>query len=298
MIVFTRHLRVVVLASGLFFSCASSVEEEQEAQLQGADTLQSAVFNVGGELFSIPSPILTALLVQESGVPYDRSVISPARAVDAHLTEQARALNLGVYGADLAYVSLFNQTQDAIAYVVAIQRLADKLGLTGAFNPATMNRIKKNIANKDSMTVLVSLAYRGCDAYLKSNLRSDISRLILIGGWVESLHFYLSAFQRQPADALRYRIAEQKKALSSIVKILSAETAPELKHLLLDLSALNAAYEPIEFDYTYIEPTHDSGKKITYINSTSEVHVSDEQLVMISARLKRIRDTLVNPSPF
>lgn len=295
MTVFSRQLLFAVFISGLLFSCGSGGDEDKEALTEETDTIKSAVFNVGGELFSIPSPIQTALMVQKSGISYDKSVLSMSNMANSYMTDQARALNLGVYGADLAYVSLFNQTQDAIGYLSAIKQLSDRLGLNSAFDAGTMERIKTNITNKDSMTMLVGVAYRGSDAYLKTNKRSDISTLILIGGWLESMHFSIAAFRAKPSDGLRYRIAEQKQALNSIIKILGTETVPEVKELHGLLSDLSKDYEKIQFKYTFVEPIHDTVKKVSYINSTSEVIVSDEELSKISAKVIKIRNKIVNP---
>jgi len=294
---FSHHLLFALLSGILFFSCGTA-EKEEEGLIEEADTIKTAIVNVGGELFSIPSPIHTALLVHKSGVVYDKSVLSPARTVNTYLTDQSKALILGVYGADLAYVSLFNQTQDAIGYLGAIKQLSDKLGLDAAFDAATMDRIKNNIGDKDSMTVLVGLAYRGSDAYLKSNQRSDISTLILTGGWLESMYFSIAAYESKPTNELRYRIAEQKQALNSIRKILTDLALPEIKVLTDDLIDLSGDYEQIQFKYTFVEPVHDTVKKLTYINSTSEVLVSDEQLEKICSKLIKIRNKVVNSPQF
>lgn len=290
---FTGHLTIALLSGLLFFSCTSG-EKDEEVLVEATDTIKTTIVNVGGELFSIPSPIQTALLVHRSGVVYDKSILSPSKIVNKYLTDYSKALILGVYGADLAYVSLYNQTQDAIGYLAAVKQLSDKLGLNAAFDNTTLERIKTNIANKDSMTVLVGLAYRGSDAYLKTNKRNDISSLILAGGWVESLYFSISAYKSKPNDELRYRIAEQKQALNSIRKILTDLAQPELKDLTEDLNDLSKEYEQIQFKYTFVEPVHDTVKKLTYINSTSEVLVSEGQLEKITSKLMKIREKIVN----
>ena len=288
------HFAVLLVLGGLFSSCGSDADSDKDALLEDTDTVKSALVNVAGELFSIPSPIQTAMLVQKSGVVYDKSVLSASNKVNTYSTDYMRALNLGVLGADLGYVSLYNQTQDALGYLAAIKQLSDKLGLSAAFDVATMDRIKNNITNKDSMMVLVGLAYRGSDAYLKNSKRSDVSSLILTGGWIESMHFSISAFRSKPSNEIRFRIAEQKQALGSIVKILSGYEGSEIQALAASLAELSKDYDGIEFKYQFVEPTHDTIKKVTYINSTSEVVVSDELLSKITAKLSSIRSKIVN----
>ncbi len=277
----------------IFLSCGGKSESQDDLQDE-RDTIKTTVLNVGGELFSIPSPAQTAILVQKSGITYDKSVMSIAGKVNTFNTDFMRAINLGIYGADLGYVSLYNQTQDAIAYLAAVKQLSDKLGLSTAFDRVTMSRLQNNLTNRDSMMVLVSLAYQASDTYLKNNQRNDISSLILAGGWIEGMHFSVVANKSNGNQQLRYRIAEQKQALSSILKVLSQNNSYEAKELSSHLRELHKIYEGVIFKYTYEEPVTDSLKKITYINSTTEISLSEEQLVKITDKIEEIRNKLAN----
>ena len=297
-----RSLRFVLgtlllsLIGFLQFSCSNSTSEENEDMVESTDTVKASVLNVAGELFSVPSPIQTALLIQKSGLAYNKSMLSESNRVNTFSTDYQRTLNLGVYGADLAYVSLYNQTQDALGYLAAVKQLSDKLGISNAFDEVTMNRIKNNITNKDSMMVLVGLAYRGSDAYLKNNHRSDVSSLILAGGWIESMYFSTSSYKSKASKELKYRIAEQKQALSSLVRILGLDTSAQVKELTASMLELQKVYEKIEFKYTFVEPEHDTIRKVTYINSTTEILMNDDTMNKIVELVEKMRNAIVSNS--
>jgi flagellar basal body rod protein FlgC len=189
---------------------------------------------------------------------------------------------------------MYNQTQDALGYLGAVKQLADKLGVSAAFDQQTMKRINDNISNKDSMLVLVGIAYRASDAYLKTNKRTEISSLILTGGWIESMHFSITAYTKKQTDEIKYRIAEQKQALGSIIKLMNSHNMPDAADLVKDLEDLAKVYEGITFKYNFVEPTTDEAKKTTYINSTTEVIVSKEQLDQIAAKVLVIRNKIIN----
>lgn len=283
------------LASLLIYSCGDPKPEEGNAdEVPDTDTVKAVALNVGGELFSVPSPIQTALLIQKSGVAYDKAILNPGNKNGQYSSDYAKALNLGIYGADLGYVSMYNQTQDALGYLGAVKQLADKLGVSAAFDQQTMKRINDNISNKDSMLVLVGIAYRASDAYLKTNKRTEISSLILTGGWIESMHFSITAYNKKQTDEIKYRIAEQKQALGSIIKLMTSHNMPDAADLVKDLEDLSKVYEGITFKYNFVEPTTDEAKKLTYINSTTEVNVSKEQLDQIAAKILVIRDKIIN----
>ncbi len=284
------------LASLLIYSCgdptASDIDTGEE--LPDTDTVKAIALNVGGELFSIPSPIQTALLIQKSGVTYDKAILNAGNKNGQYTTDYARSLNLGIYGADLGYVCMYNQSQDALGYLGALKNLADKLGVSSAFDQSTMKRINDNISNKDSMLVLVGIAYRASDAYLKTNKRSEISNLILTGGWIESMNFSISAYKSKPTSEVKYRIAEQKQALGSIIKLISSHNMADADGLVTDLKDLAKVYEGITTKYNFVEPTTDEAKKTTYINSTTEITISEEQIGQIATKIKAIRDKIIN----
>lgn len=284
------------LASVLLYSCGDSKSTEGETgdDLADTDTVKAVALNVGGELFSVPSPMQTALLIQKSGVAYDKAILNAGNKNGQYASDYTKSLNLGIYGADLGYVSMYNQTQDAIGYLSAVKNLADKLGVSAAFDQSTMKRINDNISNKDSMLMLVGIAYRASDAYLKTNKRTEISSLILTGGWIESMHFSVMAYNKKPTDEIKYRIAEQKQALGSIVRLIKSHNLPDAAELVTQLEDLSKIYEGITTKYNFVEPTTDEVKKTTYINSTTEITISKEQIEQIAAKVLAIRDKIIN----
>jgi hypothetical protein len=288
-----KSLLVLSVAGLLFTSCGDPKEKEKEDIVE-TDTVKKAVLNVGGELFSVPSPIQTAILIKDAGVDYDKSILNDNKKVNTFATDYLRALNLGIYGADLGYVSLYNKSSDAIGYLASVKQLADKIGVSAAFDATTIKRIENNISNKDSMLVLVGIAYRASDAYLKNNQRNEVSSLILTGGWIESMQFSLNAYGKKPSSQIKYRIAEQKQALSSILKLLKSHNMPDASGLVTQLEDLSKVYEGISFKYNFVPPVTDSIKQITYINSTTEVIVSEEQIKEIATKIEGIRSLIIN----
>ena len=287
---------VLGLASILIYSCGDPKPAEGETgdDLPDTDTVKAVALNVGGELFSVPSPIQTALLIQKSGVAYDKAILNAGNKNGQYASDYSKSLNLGIYGADLGYVSMYNQTQDALGYLGAVKQLADKLGISAAFDQNTMKRIIDNISNKDSMLMLVGIAYRASDAYLKTNKRTEISSLILTGGWIESMNFSIVAYNKKPTDEIKYRIAEQKQSLGSIIRLIKSHNLPDAADLVNQLEDLAKVYEGITTKYNFVEPTTDETKKTTYINSTTEISISKEQIEQIATKIMAIRDKIIN----
>lgn len=285
---------IVLLACGLFASCGNGTKDsEKDDLIEVSDTVKTAVLNIEGELFSVPSPVQTAIIIQKSGIPYNKAVLNDKNNVNQYTSEFSRALNLGVYGADLGYVALYNQTQDALGYLSSIKQLSDKLGISAAFDESTMNRFKNNITNKDSMMSLVGLAFRNSDAYLKENKRSNVSSLVVVGGWIEGMYFSVNAYKEKRNETIKNRIASQKQSVNSLIKILSSNASEEGAALLLKFSELADTYSRVGEKYIYEKPETDTLKKMTYLNSKTEVFVSSEQMQAIIREIEELRALLV-----
>ena len=145
------------------------------------------------------------------------------------------------------------------------------------------------------MLVLVGVAYRSSDAYLKSNDRNDVSGLVLAGGWIESLYFTTDIYKNKPKEEVKERIAEQKLSLQSLIKLLTPfYSQPEYTKFIDGLYDLSTVYESVEFKYTFIKPTTDAEKKTTTINSKTEVKITAEQIESITQKVKTIRDLIIS----
>lgn len=285
---------VVVVVSFFSFGCGSGEGESSDDLAEEIDSTKSNLLTVNGEIFSIPSPIQTAMLIKKSGANYNREMLNTSQKSSTYATSFKKALNLGVYGADLGYVTIYEQTQDAISYLNAAKKMADDLGVSGAFDAQTIDRFQKNLGTKDSMLTLVSVAYRASDAYLKSNDRNEISGLILTGGWIESLTFATNVFKMKGDREVKRRIAEQKLSLNSLIKLLTPYySQPEYAELIDALKDVSTVFDGVQFNYVYEKPTVDIEKKLTIVNSRTEAVISDEQVKAISEKIQSIRNQIV-----
>jgi hypothetical protein len=277
--------------------CGGANEGTNEEQVEAVETNENntALIEVSGQLFSIPSPIQTALLIKEVGSNYNSEILHSSAQVTSYASNFEKSLNLGVYGADLGYVTIYDQTQDAIAYLGAVKKLANELGITNTFDQQLAERFEKNIGNQDAILAMVSDAFKAADAYLKNNDRNDVGILVLTGGWIESVYFSTKVAAQTANDEVIRRIGEQKTTCNNLIKLLMPYYSnPEYVPLIDKLNELNEVFKGVESSYTYQEPTVDAANHITTINSTSDVHVTDEQLKQISSTIEAIRNDIIN----
>jgi len=285
------------LAAVLMVGCVSDVkkaEDNGEAKTAKVDSSGAQLLTIGGSMFSIPSPIQTAMLIEKSGADYSKGFLNDAKKVSTYATNYQKALNLGVYGADVGYVTIYDQSQDALKYLGVINKLTDELGITGAFDESTIKRFETNFGKRDSMLNLVAVAYRNSDAFLKDNDRMNVGALILAGGWIETLYFSTQIAVKDGNQDVINRIGEQKYTLNNIVKMLTPYyNQPEYDVLVDDLIELAYDFDAIDIQYTYEKPEVDIANKTTKINSKTEVVITPEHLQAIADKVGNIRNKIV-----
>ncbi|GIV43585.1 MAG: hypothetical protein KatS3mg035_0708 [Bacteroidia bacterium] len=292
-----KKLSLVLMATSfIFVGCGGGddIETTETSDTEKTDSAKTTLLTVNGEIFSIPSPIQTAILVKQVGANYDKALLNDPKNYSNYSTKFQKALNLGVYGADLGYVTMYEQTQDAIGYLASVRKLADELGVSGAFDLSLVDRFEKNMGNRDTILSLVSEAYRASDSYLKNNERDDLGALVLAGGWVESIYFATNVAKVSKNEEVIKRIGEQKKTIENLIKMLSPYyNNSEFTSFIDSLIDLAGDFDNIKFIYIYEKPTTDVENKVTTINSRTEVSITEDQLKTISEKIAKIRKSIV-----
>ncbi|MCB0770139.1 MAG: hypothetical protein KDC00_07015 [Flavobacteriales bacterium] len=267
----------------------------------GTDTLavdpnpeQNQLLAIGGNVFSIPSPVQTALLIRNAGLKYQKDLTLPFDQAEMATGKAAQGMALGMLGADMAYVTVHKDGQRALATMQAIEKLGNKLELANSFDRALIDRFKTNLASEDSLLRFSGTAFRAADQYLKDNKRDDVSAFVLTGGWVESLYLIVSDPTSADDQDLLNRIGEQKNALNSLVALLE-RTDTELAggKVLAELKELRVLFEGVSTTYSYQEPVTDAGKKTTFINSTSTVSLAEGSYGAITVKISAIRNLIL-----
>jgi hypothetical protein len=282
----------LVLAAFLHAGCSSNKSQEQEPSL--IDENSGAILKVNNQILSIPSPIQTASLLKNSGAKYQKELLNNAANYERYTSTFSKALNLGVFGADLGYATIYDQKQDAFGYLKSAKILTEELGISDVFGPQMIERLNKNFNEKDSLLAMISDAYSSANSYLNNNEQKDISTLVLFGGWLESLHISLAIYNLTQKEEIKQRIGEQKTALKRVYELMkSYGDNPEYTSLLSDLEKLNNVYDGVVFANTMVQATTDSKNKITTINCNTEIKISDKQIEEITLIVSEIRKKII-----
>lgn len=286
-----------IIISAFFWSC-NNVQNlslvENDSISFNIDTIHAN--RVKKIFYNVPSPIEMSSVIQRSGAQFKSDVLCSYKNFDKYTSMTKQALMLGVYGSDLSYVRLFEQIQLAINYLSSIKKLCDLIEIPEDQGSRYIQRMEKNINNKDSLLQIISETYAAADSYLKDNNRGNTATLVILGGWIESLYIatQISDYANPSNKEIVDRIAEQKYSLNNMIELIKAY--PEDKDLQLFLpmlEELKTVYENVNIEYVKGNVVTDQNKKMTTIYSVAKVDFSKETYNKIKTLAKQIRTNIV-----
>ena len=288
-----KYIYLIILAS-IFSACGDDsevIEDDITDVVEDGKTPERAA---KAQLIfqTLPSPFETATLFQEAGAGYDAGTTNPVENVNNYSTNTQKALNLGVYGADLSYANIFDQSQESMFYMNCSKKLSDGLGITAAFDAETMERIEENMNNRDSLMIIINDAFWITDAHLKENGQNHLSALIITGGWIEGLYLGTAALNKDaPDDKLMQRIADQKYSLNNLVELLGSYDNAEVDDVAQKIRTLQMVYDKIEESDEEATISNDGG--VATIGGGSTLTYEAQTILEITDVIQKIRNEII-----
>lgn len=284
---------LLALCSTVIVSCGGDGENGDTIDQEVFDPNSSLNTVFDGKIFSIPSPVQTAYLIKSLDLPFDASLMHDDQSVGNYVTDYKQALNLGIYGTDLGYSTLYDQKSTTIKYLRSVEKLTSELGLDAAFDTSFLKRFEENNGNEDSMILLMSDAFRKSDNFLKHANRKSTAALILTGGWVESIYFACRLNEKKSSPDIQRRIGEQKQSLGSIIDLLTEYNKGGSNDGLIEMfKDLKLSFDKIEMNYEYAAPETDADKKLTTFHHSLDIVIDDVILKEILTKIEAIRSNI------
>jgi hypothetical protein len=163
---------------------------------------------------TIPVPFDILNKLSNSKLVFNGDILSNTSQVGQITDPNLQALNLGIYGADMALLITQSRLADSGPYLKSVRILADAIVVPNAFDETTMKRFDNNRNNQDSLQKLVFSSYMRVDTTLISNDRLALASLVLSGGWLESLYLtatMIDSTEKDEKNATLYEIMEEQR---------------------------------------------------------------------------------------
>lgn len=276
----------------LLQSCGSGSDKEKnsEAFNDAEETLKGQIEDL---VFNIPDPAEIPYILQTTGADYNASLLSPTSKAESYMGRNDKAaLNLGIYAADIGYLSSYEKTQEAIDYMHTCRTLADNLNIIGTFDASLADRFESNISNRDSLARLLNSTVKQTENFLKNDNRNELAAQVIAGSFIEGLYISTGLVKTYPKDLLPddsrnlvltpiiRTILDQKESVSELRKMLSGVNQSDaVKAIVADLTQLEEAYRSLNID-----------EQIR--NNRADLVLSDANLVEITQIVERIRNRI------
>jgi len=250
-----------------FSSCASSSDENNSKETVEVVDEELVEESTNDNMFyQVPTPNELFAVLKNSDAPFNKEILNDVSNSGNYLTKYSKALNFGVYTADLAYVTSQGSLEHAASLFEAVKNLSKDLEIENAIDKIIFERLKKSLdnSNLDSLFYLSNETYYSAFSYLKENNRQDILGLIAVGGWIEGLNIILNLEPYSQNSEICQVIADQKLTLENLLIFVSDIENDKFLDLLNDLSKVEEIYNQ-EF-----ENFNDESNDVDDVNSTNE----------------------------
>lgn len=279
-------------------ACSGSDEKSSSEAVK--DTIvpvqeKSLVGMINGTIYCMPSPYEITRLVDELKIPYNPSLPNSVMNFSSYESSYKKLINMGIYGIDIAYMSLYEQISEALNYFATLKSLANQVELASVFDAVTMERLENNMESSDSLLSILTSKFYESDGLLKGENQRAEAALILTGTWIESLFVLTQIEKENHNEKIVEKIAEHKFAAESILNILRPyyEKSEEYKQLIDAIVNICYEFDGIDYTYNYQPSTTIASKQTTVINSKSKLTVLPEHVKHITEKIAELRNEII-----
>ncbi len=248
-------------------SCSSNSDENnsQEAVDVVAEELveETTIDNV---FYQMPTPNELFAVLKNNDAPFNKEILNDVSNTEKYLTKFSKALNFGVFTADLAYATSQGSFEDASSLFGVVKTLSKDLEIENAIDKVIFERLKENLdnSNADSLFYLSNETYYSAFSYLEENDRKDVLAMIAVGGWIEGLNIILNLEPYSEDSEICQRIADQKLTLENLLIFISDIENDKLTDLVSDLAVIEEIFNQDS------EDSNNESNEAEVVNSMNE----------------------------
>ena len=252
----TKIIRTFVLSviiGGLLFtvySCKTQTDKDKNGKKVLLKPVAKEVIKSGLKDFVYPLPTSFEVIemINDLEIGYDIGVSNLTENADKYFIEAKKAINLGVYGADLAYASTYQMKQEVMLFLETSRKLADDLGIASIYNEELVSEVENSIDKKEELVELITNSFYDIYSQLNKNGKANLALLGVAGSWVEALFIttQVSANVYHNIGLVKI-IHKQKISLEALMDILNDNNGDEkIDKMIKELTPLYNIYEVVD----------------------------------------------------
>jgi len=280
--------------AGFMMSCGGDGEDELQTVVVN-DSIPANTNDQPAVEYAVPTPNELFEIIKIQGGEQRVGLVNPLDNRSNYVDMKSKALNFGVYSADLAYMSCFGIGTEFLMYFKSIEEMGTELGIEGAFDEELMGRIENNEGDTDSLFAISNESYYDSYLYLEENDKGVELCLIMAGGYIESLYIVCSLVDKfKEGDPVIEKIGDQKLVLENLLDfILQYSDDESVSEIMDDLISLSEVFETsMEFEES--GTSIDKGENnMLVLSGGGSYKMTKNSLEKITAKAKELRDNII-----
>ncbi len=272
-------------------SCGGDSADSDKAaisdSLETSSTNTTAAVADEGDDVVLPSSMRIAGIFKRSGLKFIETSLNSLDNSKNYKTTYVKALNLGVYSADMAYCLLNKQYALSKNYLKGSKDIGGELGLNSAFEANNLAKRFENNMNQgkdDSLLSIISDLQLETDLVLEKSNNQHISTIIFTGAWIETL-FSASQVYKSGEQNIVPAIIEQVSLVDNILAVLEKQKNSET-----NISSLMESLSAIKTNFNSISALKDKDlDELDYSKTT----FNKEEITKLCEKIIEIRNSIV-----
>ncbi|MGE0088605.1 MAG: hypothetical protein AB7S50_03920 [Bacteroidales bacterium] len=287
-------LTLVLSVAIVNFGCKCSRSDSMQDQ-EVIDNSDSTSFSQDNEEVLIPAPSEVLEIILVSDLKFNSLLLAKPTIDKNVILVKHKSLIMGVYVADFAYASMFNQHDVGAQYFNSIQTLTEDLGIDAILKDSYYTRFETNHSNYDSLDLIFKDFSLNVYNSIVQTGNKELLSLIAIGSVVELIHIGLDAVKGDGNnEELIYKAFEQKAIFENFYSnfILINKDKKELQKLIVDLDKLYDFFKTRIYSDEHVDIVKDKDDHfIVKSNLKSDIDKTD--LVELSKIIEDIRNKIL-----
>jgi len=299
----TINIMLILSAIIISISSCNNASNEERMFAEARDSvnydgeLPVAKEVVSDMIQNVTSPIEMASLIKALNMPFSKNYLAPTDNLEKYVTNFEQALALGIYGADLGYINMYEKTSSVLAYISAMKDLANELKIGQFFDFNTLKDLATNSENIDSLVYISQRSFTKMDNYLRESQRSKLSSLMVTGVWIEGVCIASNVALKSNNAEVAEKIGDQKVILKTLLIILeNYKKDIKVIELVNKLKELEVFFDQVKISTIPGEPEMKevNGSLCVIQNDITTIEISPETLSSIINKSIAIRNSIIN----
>ncbi|MGV3630790.1 MAG: hypothetical protein ACO1O6_06275 [Bacteroidota bacterium] len=278
---------VLLVSLPLWYACSGEENEDVNQVEVEAEKEDSGVS------FNIPSPSEQFEIISNLDGVKNVTLVNDYNKAASYEGSTSKALNFGVYIADVAYLTSFKETSKYLSYFSKIEKLGNDLGVSQVFTKELGDGAKKWEGNADSLFNLSDKTYTKTFQKLVDIEKGNELSLMLAGGWIESMHLILGTskgFSKSPQ--IDQILVDQKLVAENLIDfMLDYQDNADVKSYIDKIGMILDIYQGLDCTSGETKVSK-SGNKVS-LTGGDECRLNEKTFAKLKEEVTKLRSEIV-----